>query len=332
MDAEATNANFEYAIKTWAADADLLFIHMLDHGGPGTFRMSENEILQAEDLDNWLDELQKDSSIKVVILYDACQSGSFLPLLSPPADKERVLATSSKSDEPAVFANKGNDSFSYRFFANLFGGDSFYKAFVYAKKSIQLISRQRPQIDVNQNGIGSEDEYIKLADDIRISDENLLGNDMPVIGNLSPPQTLVGTNAALLYAENVSDANDIQNVWAVIIPPDCCSDDSPDTPIIPESIELTSAGNGRYEATYEGFTKCGTYTISVHAVDTEELPGVIEQTTVTRKASLADAILALKTAIEMDTSKQIQSCCDANSDGQIGIEEAIYILRDLASL
>ena len=58
VDADATNTNFEYAITTWAQDAQDLFIYMVDHGGDGTFRTGELEILTAEDLDTWLDTIQ----------------------------------------------------------------------------------------------------------------------------------------------------------------------------------------------------------------------------------------------------------------------------------
>jgi sugar lactone lactonase YvrE len=50
VDANATNANLQYAIKTWAGDADDLFIYMVDHGGNGTFRMGEIELLGAVEL------------------------------------------------------------------------------------------------------------------------------------------------------------------------------------------------------------------------------------------------------------------------------------------
>ena len=51
VDADATNSNLEYAIKTWALDAEDLFIYMVDHGGNGTFRMSGTELLYATNLD-----------------------------------------------------------------------------------------------------------------------------------------------------------------------------------------------------------------------------------------------------------------------------------------
>ena len=38
-DADATNNSLQYAIKTWAQDADDLLIYMVDHGGEGTLNL-----------------------------------------------------------------------------------------------------------------------------------------------------------------------------------------------------------------------------------------------------------------------------------------------------
>ena len=43
VDADATSANLQYAIETWAADADNVIVYAADHGGAQTFRMSANE-------------------------------------------------------------------------------------------------------------------------------------------------------------------------------------------------------------------------------------------------------------------------------------------------
>lgn len=51
VSADATNTNLEQAIRTWAADGDNLVVYLVGHGGAGTFRMGENELLYAADLD-----------------------------------------------------------------------------------------------------------------------------------------------------------------------------------------------------------------------------------------------------------------------------------------
>jgi len=86
VDGDATNANLEYAIEAWAADADNLTLYLADHGNVGSFGMNAEENLQASDLDSWLDYLQGriPSPGTITVIIDACNSGSFLPYLTPP--------------------------------------------------------------------------------------------------------------------------------------------------------------------------------------------------------------------------------------------------------
>ena len=167
VDADATNANLQYAIKTWAADAEDLFIYMVDHGGNGTFRMGKTELLGASDLDTWLDSLQQALPGSVTMVYDACESGSFLPLLTPPVGKQRILATSTSSGEESIFVGNGTVSFSFLFWGHMFNGESFYDAFVSAKKSVATTYSQTPLLDANGNGTGNEKEDKDLASLIR---------------------------------------------------------------------------------------------------------------------------------------------------------------------
>ena len=46
-------------------------------GGNGNFRMSGTETLSATELVSWLDQLQAVIPGKVIVVYDACESGSF---------------------------------------------------------------------------------------------------------------------------------------------------------------------------------------------------------------------------------------------------------------
>jgi hypothetical protein len=79
-DGDATVANLQSAITTWASGADNLFVYLVDHGGTGTFRMSETEMLPAsgtDSLDSWLDTFQNAicSSSAVVNLNESFENG-----------------------------------------------------------------------------------------------------------------------------------------------------------------------------------------------------------------------------------------------------------------
>ena len=285
VDADATNANLQYAIKTWASDAQDLFLYMVDHGGNGTFRMSGTELLYATNLDAWLDTIQETLPGCVTMVYDACESGSFLPYLLPPAGKQRILATSTSVGQESIFVGNGTVSFSFLFWGHMFNGDSFYDAFVNAKQSVSATYNLTPQLDGDGNGIGNEKADKDAANLIKVGNETKSAGDVPVIGGVSPTQSLQGTTSATIYAEQVTDANGISRVWAVITPPDY-STGTPDTPVTDlPMIDLISVGNSRYEGTYTNFTSSGTYNIAVFAMDRKGVLSLPVQTSVTTTSS-----------------------------------------------
>jgi DNA-binding beta-propeller fold protein YncE len=283
VDADATNSNLEYAIKTWAQDATDLVIYLVDHGGDGTFRMSGTEILHAATLDEWLDTQQGGSNGSIVFIYDACSSGSFLSYLGSPSVPLRVVTTSTDIAQEAYFVSGGTLSFGYLFWSHIFNGDSFYDAFLHAKNSIEYTYPQNPRLDADGDGIGNEKEDKDIAATVQIGNETVTGGDIPTIGEVSSPQVLNGEKVALIYADNVIDANGINRVWVVITPPNYSSS-SPDIPVANLPIlDLSPVGEGRYEGTYSGFTKKGDYNIAVYASDTKGLISLPVSTTVTQQ-------------------------------------------------
>ena len=281
VDAVADNDNFHYALLEWASDAEELFVYMTGHGGNGVFRMGKTENLTAADLDSWLDSLQETGPEKVALLYDACRSGSFLPLLKPASGRERLLTSSASSDQEALFCTQGTLSFSFFFWSRFFNGDSFYTSFVHASHGIGLLWDQAPEIDGDGNGIGNEKIDKEIAGQWIIGNETITAGDIPAIGDASPPQLLEeGEASCLIYAENVVDADGIVRVWAAISPPYYDSD-SADEPITDlPTIDLEPAGN-RYQATYEGFTERGEYGITIFAIDSKATISLPASTTVT---------------------------------------------------
>lgn len=138
-------------------------LYIVDHGGDSQFRLNETELLSATQLDAWLDELQEELPGKLVVIYDACQSGTFIPQLLPPAGKERIVMTSA-GDENAFFINQGGLSFSFQFWSSIFSGGSLYDSFVFGKRMMQEF--QTAQIDSNGNGIAGEKADKTLAQDL----------------------------------------------------------------------------------------------------------------------------------------------------------------------
>ncbi len=359
VDGEATKENLSYAITDWAKDADEVLIYMTDHGGRETFYLNESEILRAQGrtpedpgLNEWLNQLQETMPGKVILIYDACKSGSFIPLLKPPPGKERILITSSAPDEDAFFLKSGILSFSYQFWAYLFRDGNLYHAFDLARVMMQ--GEQTAHLDANGDGIGYlRDEMDVDRNDKLVIEDMVIGegrtaapNPPPVIRTVSVDRPdLDGETSALIRAGDIV-ASDIGKVWALIIPPGYHPNlqDQPITEL--PSIDLEDPeGDGTYEGVYEDFTVNGTFKIIVHAEDIEgtySLPALtaVRQSGIPetkgdldadKKLTLKDLITALKLAAG-DTLTIPVSHLDADADGdkRIGLEEAVYILERIS--
>ena len=281
VDGDATNANLQYALTQWAKDADRLVIYLVDHGGNGTFRMSGTQTLSAADLDSWTDSAQQNISEQVVVIYDACESGSFLSALTPPPDKKRIVITGTSPGESAYFITQGSISFSNYFWTHIFNGYSLKDAFELARKAMsEPRVYQHPLLDADGNGKGNEAADYTLTGNICIGNGTRIQGESPVIASISPNQTISGKNSATLYAESVTDKDGIARVWAVIRPPDF-RQASPDNPVhrLPY-IDFLPAENNRWEAAYSKFDIEGTYQIAVYARDRIGNVGVPLLTTV----------------------------------------------------
>ncbi len=270
VDGDATNSNLQNAITQWGNDAESLMVYLTGHGGDGTFRMSETEILNAEDLVSWLNELQQTIPGLVTLVYDACESGSFVSKLAPPSGKQRITITSTSPGESAYFLSQGALSFSYTFWSQIFGGAKIYDAYVMGKDVIGVAmgagKSQNPEIDDNGNGIGNEKTDGDLASNTYIGKGFATAGDIPSISGISPDQVLNGQTSATITVEVVSTGK-ITRVWAIVHSPDFSN--NPDNPItdLPSFDLIWNEQNQRYEGTYNGFTVMGTYTVTVYAMN-----------------------------------------------------------------
>ncbi len=281
---DATKAALEEAITEWAADADNLFLYLVGHGGEGTFRVNDSEILDAAELNSWLDTLQESMPGRVVVVYDACRAGSFLSALTS-ADKDRIVITSTDTDESAYFTSQGFNAFSNYFWTHIYNGHDVAYAFEKARDSIggDATDFQSPQIESNGNGIPNEP-----ADLSSIEGEGAIhiGNGTSVYGDT--PLTEVDDDLIILSDDTasaslhayVTDNDGISRVWAEIRPPAEYAPTSYDKAVLElPTVELMSVGGGRYEGTFNGFTLNGLYQVVVYATDGKgniAMPKVIE--------------------------------------------------------
>jgi DNA-binding beta-propeller fold protein YncE len=293
VDADATNEALRKAITEWAIDAHDVVVYLVDHGGEQTFRMSEREILAAVDLDRWLDTLQQRISGKVVVIYDACESGSFVSRMTPPPGKQRIVITSTSPGEDARILNDGTISFSRFFWGEVRQGANVYDSFLIARDGVNYAPPgQEPLVDANGNGVGNEKLNQELARDYTIGNGiKLAGGTAPFVDEVSPDQVLNGETSATIWAEDVVTTGRVSRVWAVIKPPtvQACSPDIPVTSL--PTLELRkSEEDGRYEGTYKAFSVTGAHTVAVYASDDDGLVSLPTETVVhqTRGTPLPD--------------------------------------------
>ncbi|PID73225.1 MAG: hypothetical protein CSB33_04705 [Desulfobacterales bacterium] len=268
VDEIPSNSGLERAITEWALQeppADSLAVYLVDHGRSGTFRISGEEVLSAENLDGWLDALQKIIPGRVIVVYDACYSGSFIPQLTPPEGKERIVITSTSAGEKAYFMSQGAVSFSAYFWTHIFNGINVKDTFDLAGSAIEISTKlQHPVLSAKIGQVRVDENELK---NIYIGNGTIVYGEAPVIGSVSPHQTIVNGDSAFLCAEGVTDGDGIARVWAVIRPPDFQPDGSAGTIRDLPSVELLPVGNDRYEGTWDGFTSEGTYQVAVYARD-----------------------------------------------------------------
>ena len=360
VDGEPTMQNLQDAIIKWAKTeepADELLIYMTGHGGDGTFELEgggEDAVtLEAETLDNWMDDLQTVMSGKLIFVYDACRSGSFLSELAADG-KERFLISGATADERAWFLDDGEFSFSYLFWEAVENKGKLYTSFADAEK---MMIDQTPLIDIDIDGDGTADT-IDLSKDIQIGRGAVaaagIRPDIADAGAYEKP-VKCDINTATIYADNITPTKNILAVWARIVPPLYFKDKPledevtylPTVKLTEPDKKESEAEPHDYEGVYEGFDKTGEYNVSVFAIDSlgyESVPKTFdvkkegkEECDLTGdfngdgKVDLADAIIALQITAGVDISDiNIDVNADVDGDGQIGLVDAVYVLEILA--
>ncbi|MCP4642835.1 MAG: hypothetical protein GY851_20475, partial [bacterium] len=101
VDGLATWNNVHYAIETWAAtQTHDLVVYLVGEGVPGAFVLNATEEVTSTELDGWLDTLQATLPGGVVVLADIDCAGGFLPDLTPPVDKDRIVMATTGAAAP----------------------------------------------------------------------------------------------------------------------------------------------------------------------------------------------------------------------------------------
>jgi hypothetical protein len=278
-DASATVENLRNAIVNWAATkvgADrALTLYLMDHGAPGLFYIDKpnGQQLQPKDLDAWLNELEtKAPDVKINIIIEACNAGSFTRDLSKLSKPNRVVITSTSADNLA-YASATGAYFSDHLLTGLQQGQTLAQSFLDAQVAVRrIVSLQEPWLDSDGDGNPNEpeDRNIAAARGFGIgalSTDEANDNWPPYIKSATAPAAI--NNRRGVISAEVRDDKGVDQVWAVIYPPSYTPPQNPDelTPETLPTIVLQAQGDNRYAAEYPGFDETGLYRIVVQAKD-----------------------------------------------------------------
>lgn len=278
IDAKATNANLKSAIMN-AANSEDVIIYLVNHGGNGNFLMSGSEILRATDsapgagdgLAGWIDAIAPTISGKIVIVYDACRSGSFMSAL---AASGRLVITSAQGDENAVFRAQGALSFSNFFWDQIDNGQDVWSAFTTARDA--MARDQNGQLDADGDGIANEAADATLAGQAFIGQSAINGTAGPTVGTAgaaapgdasNTPITDLTGSTVKLFADSITSNRPVTRVWAELRPPNFVFPSDREAVLQFDTVDLEPVGGGVYEVETDKLNADGTYTVLVYAKD-----------------------------------------------------------------
>ncbi|MFT5496547.1 MAG: subtilisin-like proprotein convertase family protein [Kiritimatiellia bacterium] len=260
-----------------ADSAAILNIFIVGKSTNDVLTLAGGFTLSAATLDGMLDSFQA-SNRQVRVFLEFNDSGAWIPRLQPPLDRTRLVVASTAAGRENVMDS--GLSFTDFLMNGIQAGRSLRDAVQHARRAIRRTSnniRQHALLEDNGNGIPNE----KNQDGFATRGEFLgtafvTGEDIPFIGSVIP-FTITTNDTLLVYADQVSDADGIGQVW--------CDVSSPTNTLgsLATRVDLTyNPARLRWEATLAGLTVSGIYQLSFQAQDSVGRLSAIVQSTVQR--------------------------------------------------
>jgi len=273
---------FEWAKNRGKLDQPL-YVFFMDHGGTEKLFLNKTDYIQSTDLKALLDDYQATTGSQVVLVIEACYSGSHLPILAAP---NRAIITSANDNEVAYF--DGKQGFT-RFFAKyLFSGTNFKESYELARRDQSKLlgkldqrtvaanitetaeTTQSPQLDDTGDGIYDPAQDGQWLKQVRINGDLQLLDFTLAVENLTPATTLTTGQPLSLKAKVITANDDVKLVWAVIRPPRMNRViDINGTPVLafPRENLYSTAEKDIYQTTWNNAVYNGDYEITFYAED-----------------------------------------------------------------
>ncbi|HNT36976.1 MAG TPA: hypothetical protein PKH07_18445, partial [bacterium] len=262
------------AIDAVGSDIGRLYVHLIgDSTGTGSIEMASGDYLSASDLDLKLDAYQVRSVTGTVVLVVDCPySGSFLSTCKATGSQKRVLMTSGRSTDSALFSKSGQAvSFSQKILASAYQGNHLRNGFNSGLNFLTTFLKGgiEPQLDDNGDGVYNKKTDGTFAQTLflgrRYAYAGGEASDLPFVLNVVPAKVHAPGGSAVGFSADLMEGVEPSRVFAQVIASGVGSVTEPLTTLpefdfVRDGIELWSwSGNIAVPASD------GSYTVAVYA-------------------------------------------------------------------
>jgi len=228
------------AIDAVGSDIGRLYVHLIgDSSGVGSIEMASGNHLTASDLDAKLDAYQERSVTGTVILVVDCPySGSFLSTCKATGSQKRVLMTSGRSTDSALFSNSGQAvSFSQKFLSSAYQGNHLRDGFRAGINFLLTFLNGwiEPQLDDNGDGVSNKSDG-QLAQTLflgrRYAYAGGEASELPFVLGVTPERVYADEGTRVNLTARLMEGVEPSRVFAQVFSSDLHSVTQPITEIV----------------------------------------------------------------------------------------------------
>lgn len=231
------------------------------HGHVGELDVNGNasDNINSDSLALWLEQANLDNISPLVVVMEACFSGSFVPVL---AGENRIIISACRADQFADYL--AGECFSTNFWEEIWYGNNVWDAFHFAFQRAQIyLNGQEPLLEADGNGIPNEATDMAIAKNVYLGGQIMHGALLPEIKEFPAQVSLVSGQVAVTVKCNGT----MDRVWFRIFPKDYAG-----TPAVNQLpvVTMNHTGDFYYTGTYTnaGFIQVGNeYVVRVEALD-----------------------------------------------------------------
>jgi hypothetical protein len=272
-DAATTSANLQHAIVNWAAGkvgtGATLYLYLVDHGGYDVFITNgSTDRTTVAQLNEWLGALEAAAGLhRIVIMLDACQSGSFIDPAATLSDPNRVVMTSTGPHQNAYPSLHGA-YFSDALLTALGESHDLCTSFEQARAAVLATSLdQTPWLDADGDKLPNEAADCEQVRSVGLASS--FAEQPPIIDQVRAPTELTPETPVEVRIR-VRDDVGIGDVWVVIYPPSFVEPEvdgtTPEIDLPRVNLVATGAAD-EYAATLTGLNEPGSYRLVFYATD-----------------------------------------------------------------